>query len=554
MPRTKSCLMLLALAVTFTASAGEPVDWEMVSKIREEGFHHSQVMDTIQTMTDEIGSRLTGSPTMKEANEWTRAKLEGWALENAHLEGYDFGRGWSYSYTAVHLLEPRETPLLAVPKAWTPGTKGKVRGKVMEVKIDSKDDFEKYKGKLKGKILLVKPPERGGHGGPPGGRSFNIDEIPRRYSEERLGEMEEFEIPSGGGRDWRKFARRRRELRTAVNEFLEEEKALATLEKSSRTAGVLRVGGGGSREKGESVGVTALVLGAEHFSLLERLLESDKTVKLEIEVKARFHDDDDGMAFNTVAEIPGTGSEGEIVMAGAHLDSWHAATGATDDGASCAVVMEAVRILKTLGVEPKRTIRVALWSGEEQGLLGSRAFVKEHFASPPEPKDGEKEDPFGDRWPLTYKPDHEKLSGYFNMDNGGGRFRGIYAQENAALKPVFEAWLEPFHDIGATTVTMRNTRGTDHVAFDSVGLPGFQFIQDQMDYFKKTHHTNLDTVDYLDEADLKQASVILASFLYHAAMRDEMLPRKSLPREPKKPKRKRGDENDNGGPPGYYEH
>lgn len=513
------------------ARAEEPVDWEMVTRIRNEGFHHSQVMDTVTHLADAIGPRLTGSPAMKEANEWTRDQLAEWGLENAHLHSFDFGRGWTFSYTSVHLTEPRAMPVLAVPKAWTPGTKGAKTGEVMKFKVESEEDFEKYKGKVKGKILLIEPDERRNFRSP-SGRSFNIEDIPKRLDEEGLAEVSSFRIPTGDGPSWRQMVRKRRALQKKVNEFLEEEKALATIERSSRQHGVLRVGGGGSREKDESVGVTALVISHEHFTFLQRLLAKDETVKMEIEVKAQFHDLDDGKAFNTVAEIPGTGSEGEIVMAGAHLDSWHAGTGATDNGAASAVVMEAVRILAALDVKPKRTIRVALWGGEEQGLLGSRAYVKDNFAHPPEPPEGEEPDPFADPWPLTYLPDHDKLTAYFNLDNGGGRIRGIYAQENSGLRPIFEAWLEPFSDLEAETVAIGNTSSTDHVPFDRVGLPGHQFIQDPMDYFKRTHHTNLDVLDYVDEADLKQSAVILASFLYHAATRDERLPRKPLPRAP----------------------
>jgi Zn-dependent M28 family amino/carboxypeptidase len=277
-------------------------------------------------------------------------------------------------------------------------------------------------------------------------------------------------------------------------------------------------------------------MAAEHFNRLSRLLDRKLPVELELDVRARFIDQDP-MAYNTVAEIPGTDRKGEVVMLGAHMDSWHTGTGATDNGAGVAVTMEAVRILRALDLHPRRTIRIALWSGEEQGLLGSRAYVREHFASRPE-QPGDAELPFFQRpvrGPLTIKPEHAKLSGYFNVDNGTGKIRGIYTQQNAAVVPIFEAWLRPFADLGATTVTMRNTGGTDHQSFDAVGLPGFQFIQDEGDYSTRTHHTNMDVLDRAQKDDLMQASVVLASFVYNTAMRDELLPRKPLPRESPSP-------------------
>ncbi len=306
------------------------------------------------------------------------------------------------------------------------------------------------------------------------------------------------------------------------------------MEPSSRLNGVVRVAGGGSWEPGQSVGVPALVMAAEHYNQILRLVEHGRPVELEIDIAARFHDGD-LQAYNTVAEIPGTDKKGEVVMAGAHLDSWHSGTGATDNAAGSAVVMEAARILKALGVKPRRTIRFALWSGEEQGLLGSRAYVKQHFATRPESRDPQQQELperyRDDTWPLDLKPEHARLAAYFNLDNGAGRIRGIYAEENVAVKPIFAAWLTPFADLGAGAVTLRATSGTDHVPFDRVGLPGFQFIQDKMDYRTRTHHTQLDTYDHLKRQDLMQASVIMAAFLYDAAMRPEPLPRKPLPQE-----------------------
>ncbi len=529
MIRISAIFFVLAALPNGMAFSEQPVDLDMVTRIRDEGFHRSQVMDIMTHLTDVIGPRLTGSPQMKEANEWTRQQMEDWGLANAHLEAFDFGRGWSFDRVAVHMSQPVKVPLLALPQAWTRGTKGKVKGEVMRISIDSPKDFDEYRGQLKGKVILIE--EKSPHFSRPGRPS--PEDQTRRFTEEELHEIETFAVPGERSGDWRARYGKRRRLQKKIQAFLIEEKALATISKSSRKNGILRIGRGGSRKADDPKAITGLVLSAEHFQRIERFLDDDRTVELEIEVKARFHEETTD-AFNTIAEIPGTDPAGEIVMAGGHLDSWHGGTGATDNAAGCAVMMEAVRILQALEVKPKRTIRVALWAGEEQGLLGSKAYVKEHFASRPEPPEGEDSNPFEKRWPLTLKEDHEKLSVYFNLDNGSGRIRGVWSQENAAVKPIFEAWLKPFEDLEADTVTLRNTGGTDHQSFDGVGLPGFQMIQDQLDYFPKTHHTNLDVLDLVEEKDLKQASVIMASFLYNAAMRDELLPRKPLPKEPEK--------------------
>lgn len=536
MPRKLLLAILLALVPLSQAPARaeEPVDLSVMTRIRDEGFRRSQVMDTLFHLTDVIGPRLTGSPELKEANDWTRQRFESWGLANAHLEGYPFGRGWSFSACEVRMVSPRQTPLLALPKAWTPGTSGPVRGEVMRAEINSVKDLEKLKGKVTGKVLFVDGP-----------REFKDPESPQlqRYSREELDKLGGFEIP-GEDRPWRAGAIERWRLRTAVNEFMEKEKALAVVEVSARDNGIVRVTDGGSWEPGKSVGVSTLVMAAEHYNHILRLLndgDGGNRVELEIDVAARFHDGD-LQAYNTVAEIPGTDKKDELVIAGAHLDSWHTATGATDNAAGSAVVMEAARILKAIGVKPRRTLRFILWTGEEQGLGGSRAYVKQHFASRPENKDPEQKDLperyRTDAWPLTLKPGHAKVSAYFNLDNGGGRIRGIYTEENAAVRPIFEAWLAPFADLGATTVTLNTTGGTDHVPFDRVGLPGFQFIQDWMDYETRTHHTNLDTYDHIRREDMMQASVIMAAFLYDAAMRPEPLPRKPLPQEPPKKEKK----------------
>jgi hypothetical protein len=541
MNRKLSLSLALGATLASVAAMGgeEPVDYGMVSLVRDEAYNNSRVMETLAQLTDVLGPRLTGSPAAKQANEWTRQQLATWGLANAHLEAFGpFGRGWTLEHVSVHAVSPFTAPLIALPKAWTPGTEGPVRGRLVKAKLESEADLEKAKGTLAGMIVLIAD-----------GRELRGPDKPlfRRYDEQELHDLAQFELgerrgalagpdaPVAGRPFDREAARKRFRFQKTLRRFLAAEKALASVEPSDRDGGIVRVAGGGSRVKGEDPGVPALVMAAEHYNRLSRLLDRKMEVELEIDIKARFHDDDE-MAYNTIAEIPGTDKQAEVVMLGAHLDSWHGGTGATDNAAGVAVGMEAVRILKALDVKPKRTIRIALWTGEEQGLLGSRAYAKEHFASRPDPTDPEEKDlpsflrppPSG---PLTVKPEHAKLSAYFNLDNGTGRIRGVYTQGNLAAVPIFEAWLRPFADLGAATITNRNTGGTDHQSFDGVGLPGFQFIQDEADYSTRSHHTNLDVYDRLQKEDMMQASAIMASFVYHAAVRAERFPRKHMPRD-----------------------
>lgn len=516
-------LVLLGAAPVW-AAADEPIDYNMITRIRTEGFLRSQVMETAAHLTEVIGPRLTNSPQMKAANEWTRDKLEEWGLENAALEPWgEFGRGWSFDRCTVHMVAPHHTPLTALPKAWTRGTDGPVTGKVMKVGISSEKDFEKYEGEIEGKILFVDNP-----------RSVSIDDEPAftRHDRVDLENIEIFPIPEDTSPGGRKRAIERWRFGKKLHEFYVKEKPLALVELSSRDAGVIRVGGSRSYAVGEDPGPPQLAMATEHFNRIVRLLDRDIEVELELDVSAEFHEDET-ISYNTVAEIPGAGKKREVVMLGAHLDSWHPGTGATDNASGCSVVMEAIRILKALDVKPKRTIRAILWAAEEQGLHGSRNYVKNHFASRPEHTDPDQlalpsyyRTP---TWPIKTTREHENFSVYFNLDNGSGKIRGIYAQGNSAAAPIFEAWLKPFHDLEADAVTLRNTGSTDHISFDAVGLPGFQFIQDPLEYRTRTHHTNLDVYDRLQADDLKQASVIMASFVYHAAMRDDLFPRKPMP-------------------------
>jgi carboxypeptidase Q len=518
--------------VSIALPAEERVDLEMVTKIRQEGFRDSKVMETASELMDRIGPRLTGSPQVKAANEWTKTKLADWGMSNAHLETWGpFGRGWQYEACAVRMVTPDQAQLLALPEAWTGGTNGPVRAAVVRLNVKSKDELEKLKGKYAGKIVLygdvreVKPHDKPDLS---------------RYDDKTLGEVFTYELPGGAPRYNREEAIKRAELKRAAEAFLAEEKPLAVVELGRGDFGTFNVQGGGEFRKSKPMTTLPwLSMESEHFGRIARLLDRDVPVELELDVKVHVVDED-LMQWNTIAEIPGTDKRDEVVMIGAHLDSWHGGTGATDNGAGSVVAMEVMRILKTLNVKPRRTIRIGLWTGEEQGLYGSRAYVSQHFAARPEPTQEEKDKPWylqKDKGPLTVKPEHAKLAAYFNLDNGTGKIRGIYAEENAAVVPIFEAWLAPFHDLGATTVTMNTTGGTDHQSFDGVGLPGFQFIQDEIEYDTRTHHTNMDLYERLQSKDLEQAAVVMASFVYDAAMRDAMLPRKPMPKdEPAKPK------------------
>ncbi|HTL15318.1 MAG TPA: M20/M25/M40 family metallo-hydrolase [Thermomonas sp.] len=525
----KHVLLAAALLAAGAASAQEKVDLAMTGKIRAEAFNRSQVMATLGELTEQVGPRLTNSPGMARANAWARGKFAGWGLANVHDESIGtFGRGWEFSDASAVMLSPRGFPLHVLPKAWTPATPGPVEGEAVLAKLESKGDLDKWRGKLRGKVLLVSDP-----------RDYKFGDKPdmSRYSEEELHELLAVEVPKDRNGGERAAMLQRYKERIAfgpvLNRFLAEEGVLATVSISSRDNGILVLGGGGSRMAGEPVGVPALVMAAEQYNMLARTLKQDQPVRLRVNVAARFTDEADQPGYNTIAEIPGTGPHrDEVVMLGAHMDSWHAGTGASDNGAGVAVAMEAVRILKAIGAKPDRTIRVALWSGEEQGLIGSAAYVADHFAHYPEPTDPEEKAIPAffreNKGALVRGKDYGKLAAYFNLDNGSGRIRGIYAQENMAAAPIFQDWLKPWNDVGATIVTQRNTGSTDHISFDRVGLPGFQFVQDGLDYFSNVHHTDLDTYDHASAEDLKQASAIMASFVYNAAMRPSMLPRKPL--------------------------
>jgi hypothetical protein len=536
----KSARFLLVALLVASANIAlwpqEKVDLEMITRIRYEGFRNSKVMEIASGLMDGIGPRLTGSPNMKRANEWTRDQLTSFGLSNAHLESWGpFGRGWFNEYINVRMTSPDVAPLIAYAKAWTPSTNGVLKGKCIRVKIEDKKDFDKYRGKLAGLIAIFGPD--------PEVKTINQPMF-ERLGDKELSEIGQYQVPSEKQAFRFRQYIKRMQFTKDVNKFLADEKVLALVDHGygSFGGGTVFVQSGGSWKTGETVTVPGITVALEQWDRIARLLEQKKDVELEMNVTNSFSDAD-LMQYNTVAEIPGSDKRDELVMVGAHLDSWHSGTGATDNGAGSVVMMEAMRILKALDVKSRRTIRIALWSGEEQGLLGSQNYVQQHFGSrPPMDEPDYKGMPTllrREAGPVTVKPEQAKVSAYFNVDNGSGKIRGVYLQENEGEAPLFEAWMQPFKDLGMTTLTMRNTGGTDHLSFDAVGIPGFQFIQDPLDYETRTHHSNMDVYDRLQADDLKQAAVIVASFVYNAAMRDAMLPRKpiekALPKEAEKP-------------------
>jgi carboxypeptidase Q len=500
------------------APPAEPIHYDAIYKIKDEAVNRSQVMETLSYLTDVHGPRLTNSPIMRNAAAWAKTRLEGYGLANVALESWGpFGRGWVNERMVATMVAPTPFPLLAFPKAWTPGTKELVKGDALHVQIEKVEDFEKFKGKLKGKILLVSAARVA---------PAYFESPTRRWEEKALEDLQkpllrrpQFGGPGGpGGPGAGGVTADFRRQRMA---FYIKEGALAILEISPGDRGdngAVRVQappeGESMRQPTDAVVLPQIVVAAEHYSRLLRLIDKKIPVTLELDVRNQFHDADLNPV-NVVAELPGSDKADELVMIGAHFDSWHTGTGATDNGVSSAVMIEAMRILKATGLKPRRTIRMGLWTGEEQGLLGSRAYVTKHFA---------------DRADMVVKPEHGKLAAYFNMDNGGGAFRGVWLQGNEAVAPVFEAWMQPFHSAGMKTLTIRNTSGTDHLSFDAVGLPGFQFVQDAIEYGSRTHHTNLDVYERAVQDDLTHNAIVIATFAYHAAMRDQPLPRKPLPK------------------------
>jgi carboxypeptidase Q len=515
----------------------ETLDLEMYGRIREEATAHSHIMEYSSGLMDGIGPRLTGSENLKKANEWTKEQLTAMGCSNAHLEDWgEFGMGWQQLNTWARMTAPDTAVFIAQAAPWSPATKGAVSGNAVWVEIKDEKDFEKYKGKLAGRVVLwgdmreVKPVDK---------------PLFTRDDEADLKRIQEYPIHLSETENFFQTYLKRQEFREKVGKFLAAEQATAVITPSrdGRNNG----GSGGTifddtgagfgwliYQKDHADALPVAVMAIENYGRVYRLLKAGVPVTIEVNIDTKFTGDHEH-GFDTIAEIPGTDPKlkDELVMVGGHLDSWASATGATDNGAGTVVAMEVMRILNALKVKPRRTIRVGLWTGEEQGEYGSYGYVKEHFGYVPRSTAPDQmavteydRDPAG---PIVLKADQQKISGYFNVDNGSGKIRGIYLQGNAEAGPIFAQWMEPLKDVGVATITDRDTGGTDHEAFDAVGIPGFQFIQDPLDYGSRTHHSNMDTYERLQSEDLAQAAMVEAIFVYNAAMRDQMLPRKPLP-------------------------
>jgi carboxypeptidase Q len=535
-----------------TASGVDP----NVARIIDEGMNHSQVMQTLSYLSDVIGPRLTGSPNLKRANEWTRDQMTKWGLENAHLEAWGpFGRGWALKDFSAEIIAPQTIPLIAYPKAWSPALNGTLVADVVYVDARDENDLQRFKGNLRGKIVLTAPMRR---------VDAHFDALGKRLTDKELLELADAPVP--GGRQRGRFSPDNPQFQQFLSnavfaarklKFFSDEGAALLVDSSPGDGGTIFVSAatvpqdldmsspmatlrslfmGRVRpyDKNAPPIVPQIVLAVEHYNRIARILQAGERVQMKVNLDVQFYDQD-LMAYNTIAEIPGTDKRDEIVMLGGHMDSWHSGTGATDNGAGVAVAMEAVRILKALNLQPRRTIRVGLWTGEEQGLLGSRAYVAQHFGKIDEPEDAAfaRMVGGGGAGRIVPGPEYDKLAAYFNLDNGTGRIRGVYLQGNEAVRPIFREWLMPFRDApfrewSAETLSISNTGGTDHLSFDAIGLPGFQFIQDEIEYETRTHHSNQDVFDRIQADDMKQAATIMAAFVYNAAMREEKLPRKAV--------------------------
>ena len=555
-PYTSASLILLTLLLASAIRAQQPSPSpsptldpnDPIARIREEGLTRSHVMETLSYLTDVIGPRLTGSPNMKRANDWTRDQLAKWGLQNAHLESWGpFGRGWALKSFSAEVIEPQEIALIAYPKAWSPGANIPL-GDV--VYFDAKDEagFASFKGRLQGKIVLL---------GSSAEVEAHFEAQATRLTEKQLLDLADAGMPGREGRALTpgllEFIKSRvlaaKKLQFISNEgaalvvfpsngdggtlFVDAATVPHDLDMSSPIATVRSLFFGDEQPYKLNVKppVPQIVLSVEQYNRIMRMIAAGEKVRMKVALATEFSKDQQ-LGYNTIAEIPGSDKADEIVMVGGHMDSWHSGTGATDNGAGVAAAMEAVRIIQALGLKPRRTIRIALWSGEQQGLLGSQAYVAQHFGKP----DNESKDETfmrlvrgGIAAKIARGPEYDKLSAYYNLDNGTGRIRGVYLQSNEAVRPIFRRWLQPFRDLDASTLTASDTDGTDHLSFDAIGLPGFQFIQDEIEYDTRTHHSNQDVFDRIQAGDMKQAATIMAAFIYNTAMLDEKLPRKKNP-------------------------
>jgi carboxypeptidase Q len=507
---------IFALALCLHAFAQEPIDMAAIQKIKKEGLDNSKVMGLAFQITDVSGPRLANSPGLKRAQEWALKQFNEWGLKNVHLESWGtFGKGWQVEKYYAATTLPYYHAIIASPKAWTPGTNGPIKSEVVLIKADSLPELAQYKGKLQGKIVMFDQSTNRALE-----NTYKPDAV--RHTDEALEKMAKDTL-SSSQRPAANASRtaqmmQMRQMRLAMSTFLQQEKVGLILTYARGSYGTFFTSNGASYALDAPPVSPELEVSSEDFLHMFRLLKAGQKVEMEADIKTAFSDQDP-QGYNVIAEIPGTDKKlkDEVVMIGGHYDSWHAGTGATDNAAGSAVMMEAMRILKVIGLKNKRTIRIALWSSEEQGLFGSRGYVAKHF---------------GDPKTMALTPDQKKITAYYNLDNGTGAIRGIYLQGNTAAGAIFQNWFTPFNDIAAKTVTISNTGGTDHLAFDAVGIPGFQFIQDPMDYGTRTHHSNMDTYDRLVEQDLKRSATIVAAFVYNTSERATQIPRKALPAAP----------------------
>jgi carboxypeptidase Q len=535
-----ACAVLVAAAAALPlGAASEKIDYAGINKIKQQGLNPqtSQVMEISSWLTDVHGPRLTGSPNVQKAGEWAVARMKEWGLQKVSLEPWadknnQFAYGWTNDKFYMAAVSPQAFPISGTPTSWTPGTNGLVRGEVALVTETTAEDLQKHGGKLKGKWILTQAaPDVAAYWTAPASRE-TAENLERMELAANPGP--EFGVANpnaagrgqGGGRGGFGAGGFDR------NAWFKTEGAAGLLSTAPRGHGIYTIGGG-DRQADPSSGLPRIVIPAEQYGRMARMVAKNLPVTIEADIKNTYTPNPP--MFNVVGEIPGTDKADEVVMLGAHFDSWHASTGATDNVAGSAAMMEAMRILKQSGVTLRRTVRIGLWTGEEQGLIGSRDYVKSHFGScnDPAPAAAAPQRGGGGRGGCqtgyTFKPEHAKFAGYFNIDNGTGAIRGVYLQQNDAVAPIFREWIEPFRSIGMTAITIRNTGGTDHQSFDAVGLPGFQFIQDEVEYGTMTHHTNLDSYERLQPGDMMKNATIAASFAFLAANRDDKLPRKPAP-------------------------
>ena len=533
MVATMACLSLVIAAQTPT----ERVDLEAIQKIRDQGLNRSQVMDHLFYLTDVYGPRLTGSPGIEQAGDWTVQTLQSWGLRNVRKERFSFGRGWSLVNFHATMIEPQTAVLIGHPKAWTPGTDGTVTAEVIRPQITNAADAEKYRGKLRYKIVLTQP-----------ARAVRMldDRVVLRMNDKDIEEALSLPPPRGGGagRGGGRGAEAGRGGRGAadpfnVNEFYKSEGVIALFDRggnsdmsaggsdltwqTQRTDGgtvFVQSQAGGGRNADPAAGLPQVTLAVEHYNRMVRLLDRSIPVKVELNVTTRFHEEAQPNGFNVIGELPGTDLANEIVLIGGHFDSWQAGTGATDNATGCAAMLEVLRIIKDAGLRPRRTIRIALWGAEEQGLLGSRDYANRYLGTV------QTQD---QKSTVVPGPEHAQHSVYFNIDNGTGKIRGIWLQQNEAVTPIFAEWIKPLKDLGVEILGPRSVASTDHTNIDRLGVPGFQFVQERYEYNSRTHHSNMDAYDRVQVDDMKQVATVAAVFVWHAANRDALLPRKPAP-------------------------